>query len=281
MVCFALETGTSSMFRGTGKMRNSRFLVLSTVSAAALFALSAAAPATAQAPAPAAPGGDPCQAPADQRDPSANCPPPETSSTNAAAQGAAATNESQNIIVVGSRIPRPNFDTVQPSTVLTSQAIEQRGFVNAADALNELPQFGIPGSSPVGSAQGGAFGSGQSFVDFLGLGSQRTLVLVNGRRFVSSNSASIFGPTAAGEQVDLGLINTKLIDRIETIAIGGAPIYGSGGIARTINVIFKHDYQGVDLDGQNGWGEDGGFFGNFPRLGRGDAAKLWRRAPPG
>ena len=90
------------------------------------------------------------------------------------------------------------FDTIQPSTVLNSQAIEQRGFVNAADALNELPQFGIPGSSPVGAAQGGAFGTGQSFVNFLGLGSQRTLVLVNGRRFVSSNSASIFGPTAAG-----------------------------------------------------------------------------------
>src|SRR5262249_52481011 len=50
------------------------------------------------------------------------------------------------IVVTGSRIAKPNFDTVQPSTVLNSRAIEQRGFVNAADALNELPQFGIPGS---------------------------------------------------------------------------------------------------------------------------------------
>lgn len=163
----------------------------------------------------------------------------------------------QAIVVTGSRIPRPNFDTVQPSTVLNSQAIEQRGFVNAADALNELPQFGIPGSSPVGAAQGGAFGSGQSFVNFLGLGSQRTLVLVNGRRFVSSNSASIFGPTSAGGQVDLGLINTKLIDRIETIAIGGAPIYGSDAIAGTINVILKNDYQGFDIDAQDGVAQRG------------------------
>ena len=156
------------------------------------------------------------------------------------------------IVVTGSRIARPNFDTVQPSVVLSSQAIEQRGFVNAADALNELPQFGIPGSSPVGAAQGGAFGTGQSFVNFLGLGSQRTLVLVNGRRFISSNTSSIFGPTSAGEQVDIGQINTKLIDRIETIAIGGAPIYGSDAIAGTINIILKKDYQGLDLDGEYG-----------------------------
>jgi iron complex outermembrane receptor protein len=161
------------------------------------------------------------------------------------------------IVVTGSRIAKGNFDTVQPSTVLNSQAIEQRGFVNAADALNELPQFGIPGSSPVGSAQGGSFGTGQSFVNFLGLGSQRTLVLVNGRRFISSNTAALFGPTAPGEQVDLGLINTKLIDRIETIAIGGAPIYGSDAIAGTINVVLKKDYEGVDLDAQDGISQQG------------------------
>lgn len=179
----------------------------------------------------------------------------QTQGQNApASEGAPAAG---TIVVTGSRIPKPNFDTVQPSTVLNSQAIEERGFVNAADALNELPQFGVPGSSPVGAAQGGAFGSGQSFVNFLGLGSQRTLVLINGRRFVSSNSASIFGPAAAGEQVDLGLINTKLIDRIETIAIGGAPIYGSDAIAGTINIILKHDYEGIDLDAQDGIAQRG------------------------
>jgi outer membrane receptor protein involved in Fe transport len=174
-----------------------------------------------------------------------------------AVQGAPAEG---TIIVTGSRIPKPNYDTVQPSVVLNSQAIEERGFVNAADALNELPQFGVPGSGPIGNGQGGAFGTGQSFVNFLGLGSQRTLVLVNGRRFISSNTPSLFGPTnggalgneGVGEQVDLGQINTKLIDRIETIAIGGAPIYGSDAIAGTINIILKHDYQGIDIDGQNG-----------------------------
>ena len=184
-------------------------------------------------------------------DPAAHASCIQTQGQNAPATAGAP--EAGTIIVTGSRIPKPNYDTIQPAVVLNSQAIEQRGFVNAADALNELPQFGVPGSSPVGGNGGGAFGSGQSFVNFLGLGSQRTLVLVNGRRFISSNSPSLFSSAdAPGEQVDLAQINTKLIDRIETIAIGGAPIYGSDAIAGTINIILKHDYQGVDIDGENG-----------------------------
>ncbi|WP_164198471.1 TonB-dependent receptor plug domain-containing protein, partial [Stenotrophomonas maltophilia] len=68
-------------------------------------------------------------------------------------------------------------------------------------------------------------------------GTQRTLVLVNGRRFVSSNTASIFGPVSPGSQVDLNNIPTTLVQRIETVAIGGAPIYGSDAIAGTVNII--------------------------------------------
>ena len=60
----------------------------------------------------------------------------------------------------------------------------------------------------------------------------------------------MFGATSSGEQVDLGQINSKLIDRVETVAIGGAPIYGSDAIAGTINIVLKHDYEGIDVDGQ-------------------------------
>jgi len=179
----------------------------------------------------------------------------DTQGTNATPTEGAPTQ--QEVVVTGSRIKRPNFETLEPAVVINSAAIEQRGFQTVADALNEQPTFGVPGSSPVGAAQGGAFGSGQNFVNFLGLGSQRTLVLVNGRRFVSSNTASIFGPTANGLQVDLNDINTKLIDRVETIAIGGAPIYGSDAIAGTVNVILKRNYQGLDVDGQSGISQRG------------------------
>ena len=173
------------------------------------------------------------------------------------APAAAAAPAGGTIVVTGSRIPKPNFDTVEPSVVITSAQLEARGFNTAAEALNELPTFGVPGNSPVGAGQQGAFGTGQSFVNFLGLGDQRTLVLVNGRRFISSNTSGLFGATSSGEQVDLGQINTKLIDRVETIAIGGAPIYGSDAIAGTINVILKKDYEGIDVDGQQGFSNRG------------------------
>ena len=114
-----------------------------------------------------------------------------------------------NVLVTGSRIARPNFDTDAPAVIISSEQIENRGFETLGQAINEQPAFGVPGASPVGAAQAGSFGSGQSFVNFLGLGDQRTLVLVNGRRFVSSNTASIFGPSNSGLQVDLNEINTR------------------------------------------------------------------------
>lgn len=172
-----------------------------------------------------------------------------TSGDDAASAGA--------IVVTGSRIPRPEVDSASPVQVLSSKTLEARGFQTVAQALNELPTFGVPGASPVGFSQS-SFGAGQSFVNFLGLGSQRTLVLVNGRRFVSSNTGSIFGPTGnGGTQVDLNTIPTKLIDRVETVAAIGAPIYGSDAIAGTINIILKKDYEGFDIDGQYGLSSKG------------------------
>lgn len=167
----------------------------------------------------------------------------------------AETTEDQVIVVTGSRIARPNYETIEPSVVIDAEQIESRGFETLGQALNEQPTFGVPGASPVGGQSG--FGQGQSFVNFLGLGSQRTLTLVNSRRFVSSNTSSIFGPTGSGSQVDLNLIPTKLVERVETIAVGGAPIYGSDAIAGTINVILKRNFSGIDLDGQYGISERG------------------------
>jgi outer membrane receptor protein involved in Fe transport len=178
----------------------------------------------------------------------AQTPPPPPPATTAGPQ-------SDTIVVTGSRIARPNYDTVQPSVVVSSESIERRGFETLGQALNELPAFGVPGSSPVGGQS--AFGPGQSFVNFLGLGDQRTLTLVNGNRFVSSNTSSLFGPTGAGSQVDLNLIPTALIDRVEVIAVGGAPIYGSDAIAGTINIILKRNFDGVQLDAQYGITEYG------------------------
>ena len=154
------------------------------------------------------------------------------------------------IVVTGSRIARPRFETVEPALIVAADRIEARGFDSLGRALKDQPAFGTPGATPIGEQS--PLGQGQSFVNFLGLGSQRTLTLVDGRRFVSSNTASIFGPTGAGSQVDLNLIPTKLVERVETIAVGGAPVYGADAIAGTVNIILKHDFDGLEIDGQTG-----------------------------
>lgn len=169
---------------------------------------------------------------------------------------AAGAPEEAEIVVTGSRIPRANFDSAQPVVVLGAEQIEARGYTNLGEALSELPAFGVPGNSAVGG-QAGAFGAGQSFIDFFGLGDQRTLTVVNGRRFVSSNTSSIFGVTGAGSQVDFNVIPTLIVDRVETVAVGGAPIYGSDAIAGTVNIITRRTFDGIRLDAQYGISERG------------------------
>lgn len=190
----------------------------------------------------------------------ANAPAGDAAQQAPAQDAQAAQDEGENgapaeIVVTGSRIARPEFDTVQPTQVLGAAQIENRGYTNVGQALNEIPAFGPPGNSAVGAQS--SFGPAQTFVDFFGLGTQRTLVLVNGRRFVSSNTASIFGPVDAGTQVDLNNIPTTLVQRVETVAVGGAPIYGSDAIAGTVNIILKKDYEGIDLGAQYGISEQG------------------------
>lgn len=147
--------------------------------------------------------------------------------------------------VTGTRIYRAGFDTLEPATVVTRQAIEARGLTNVADALNEMPGFGV-GVTPEG--QQSAFGVAVNFVDRFGLGSQRTLTLINGRRVVSSNTPTVFGPGAPGLQVDLNVIPVQLIDRVENLAIGGAPTYGSDAIAGVVNIITRRDYEGAEVN---------------------------------
>ncbi|ACG77164.1 TonB-dependent receptor [Phenylobacterium zucineum HLK1] len=159
------------------------------------------------------------------------------------------------VVVTGSRIRRPELTSVQPLQVITTERMEERGFTNVADALNDIPSVGVP-ISPVGDQ--GSFGVGRNFINIFNLGTNRTLTLVNGRRFVGGNPASIFTGAAAGGQVDLNVIPTGLVDRIETVQAGGSAVYGSDAIAGVINIITKQDYDGVEVDGRYGW-SDGGY----------------------
>ena len=163
----------------------------------------------------------------------------------------------QEVIVTGSRIARPDLDRLQPTTVVDTETFEKRGYTDIAQALQDLPAFGVQSASAA-NQQTGLGGVGQSFVDLYSLGSQRTLTLVNGRRFVSSNSASLFdGASSPGQQVDLNVIPVQLIERVETISVGGAPIYGADAISGTVNIILKKNFEGLNLDAQAGASNQG------------------------
>jgi outer membrane receptor protein involved in Fe transport len=170
---------------------------------------------------------------------------PATSGETDAAEAEAAT-ALDTIVVTGTRIPRTGFDTLEPAIVIDEQKIKDRGLTNIADILNETPGFGF-GVTPEGGQS--TFGVAVNFVNRFGLGTNRTLTLINGRRAVSSNTPSIFGPAGPGLQVDLNIIPALMVDRIENIAIGGAPTYGSDAIAGVVNVILKRDYEGIETTG--------------------------------
>ncbi len=155
----------------------------------------------------------------------------------------------EEIIITGSRIKRAGFDTLQPAVQINADYIDERGFDNVASAINEIPAFGTPIDQFGGQASQSI---GQNFANAFNLGSQRTLVLINGRRTVGQNTPGIGSGANPGLQVDLNIIPTALIDRVETIFTGGAPVYGTDAIAGTINIILKKDFEGFSAEAQYG-----------------------------
>jgi outer membrane receptor protein involved in Fe transport len=154
----------------------------------------------------------------------------------------------ERIVVTGSRVVRAGFDTLEPATVVTRERMEQQGLTNVADALR------VPGFSAGVTPESGqsSFGVGLNFVNRLGLGSSRTLTLINGRRVVSSNTPSIFGPASPGLQVDLNIVPVQMVERVENLTIGGAPTYGADAIAGVVNVITRRSFKGFEVNATAG-----------------------------
>ncbi len=177
----------------------------------------------------------------------------DTSRANQDKRLADNTPSPDDVIVTASRISRSPI-AAQPTEAITASELTKRGYTNLGTALQELPVFSTPANSPVGSQ--GSFGAGQTFVNMYNLGSQRTLTLVNGNRFVTSATSSIFG-VVAGSPVDFAALPVNLVDRIETVSVGGAPIYGSDAIAGTVNVILKKNFDGLAFNAQNGISQRG------------------------
>ena len=169
----------------------------------------------------------------------------------------------EKIQVTGSRISRVDLEATQPITYIDDSYIRDRGMTNAITAVLDLPGV-IAGVTPEIGGNTAANGQalGQNTISLYGLGSQRTLTLINGGRFISSNSP-VGGGGAPGGQVDVNNIPVALIDRVEVMKVGGAPVYGADAVAGVVNYILKKDYQGAefsyDYTSYNGIADDRSF----------------------
>ena len=148
----------------------------------------------------------------------------------------------EEIVVTGSRIKRSPYTTSQPIVTISGVEFDERGYANAAEALFDLPSVFV--SADTTGTQGGLV-AGQRIANNFGLGSGRTVTLINGRRFVSSTPLSY--NSAATGAVDLNNIPSSLIDRIEVMNSGGSAVYGSDAIAGVINYILKRDFEGAEV----------------------------------
>ena len=150
----------------------------------------------------------------------------------------------QQITITGSRIRRPNLESTVPITSLAGEEFFQQGQNNIGDTLNELPQL----RTTFGQQNAGRFlgTTGLNLLDLRGLGTQRTLVLVNGRRHVPSDILN------NGVSPDVNTIPNDLIDRVDIVTGGNSAIYGSDAIAGVVNFVLKRNFEGLQVRGHAG-----------------------------
>ena len=163
----------------------------------------------------------------------------ETASDSSGMQTAvdAGDGDVENVVVTGSKFEISQYKTSQPVTIISGDEIQRRGFTNAAAALFDLPQISVSAST---SGNQNGLQAGQRIANNFGLGSGRTLTLIDGKRFVSSTPLN-YGGTSTGA-VDLNNIPVTLIKRVEVLSAGGSAVYGSDAkckYAKTVCLSFK------------------------------------------
>ena len=158
------------------------------------------------------------------------------------------TNE-QDIVVTGSRIRRPQFDAPNPITSVTALDIQESGRTNLTDFLQRVPALIGSQNSYDSSGIANADEVGLNLLNLRHLGTQRTLVLVDGRRRVASE------PNTAA--VDINSIPTDLVERVDVLTGGTSAIYGADGVSGVVNFIIKKDLNGVVAHAQAGISQDG------------------------
>lgn len=147
-----------------------------------------------------------------------------------AQEGAA---EDDVVVITGSRIQRTDTVAPSPITSVDEELFELNNVVNTEDLLNTLPQL-----IPAFDATSNNPGNGTATVSLRGLGTTRTLVLVDGQRFVGSGAAQV---------VDLNNIPAAMVERVDVVTGGASAVYGSDAVAGVVNFILRDDFEGVEV----------------------------------
>ncbi|MCS6124306.1 TonB-dependent receptor domain-containing protein [Shewanella baltica] len=165
-----------------------------------------------------------------------------TSIANAADDG----SKVERIEVTGSRIIREGAIAPTPVTVITGDELLSTGATNIGEALNQLPALGNTYSLANSGRNIGT--SGLNLLDLRSMGTDRTLVLVNGKRHVASSAGT--------SSVDVNTIPSSWVEKVEVITGGASAIYGADAVTGVVNFILKKDIEGLDVSATKGWAGD-------------------------
>ncbi|MFN9716938.1 MAG: TonB-dependent receptor plug domain-containing protein, partial [Sphingomonadales bacterium] len=153
------------------------------------------------------------------------------------------------IVVTGSRIARdPNATAPLPVSTLDAEDFQNFGGTDVTAALRQIPAL-ISSGTVADSLERGGGGVGQATLNLRQLGSNRTLVLVDGWRHVSG--------VAGTQTVDVSTIPNALIERVEVLTGGASAVYGADAVTGVVNYVLKRDFEGIQLNGQMGLSTEG------------------------
>src|SRR4051812_35138685 len=146
----------------------------------------------------------------------------------------------EEIVVTGSRVRRKDLTTPAPVTVINREQITSSGIASLGDFLQQMPEQGGALNTNVNNG-----GDGETAISLRGLGAQRTLVLVDGKRWVN-------GGSGAGSFVDLNSIPSSAVERVEILKDGASAVYGSDAIGGVVNIITRRRVNGVEFSAYGG-----------------------------
>lgn len=154
------------------------------------------------------------------------------------------------VVITGSRIARPETSSPNPVTSFSAATLEQSGRTNLTDFLVQNPALiGSTTSADQSGSTGGFGATGTNLLNLRNLGTDRTLVLVDGRRHVAGLPGSA--------SVDINTIPKDLLERVDVQTGGASAIYGADGVSGVVNFILKRNFEGIRVRGQAGISEDG------------------------